>query len=69
MVVIWDGVSTFPLEESIPTEVEIEWAVKRLRNNRSGGASGMRAEHLKGWSVAARNKEKEQAAAEKDNPT
>ena len=34
------------VDNSVPTEDEIEWAVKQLRNNRSGGASGMRAEHL-----------------------
>ena len=41
----------------MPDEGEIEWAVKRLRNNRSGGASRMRAEHLKGWLAAARRGE------------
>ena len=40
---------------------EIELAVKRLRNNRSGGPLGMRAEHLKGWLAEPR---KEEAAAE-----
>ena len=33
----------------VPTEDEIEEAVKKLRRNRSGGASGMRAEHPNGW--------------------
>ena len=33
----------------VPTEDEIEDAVKKLRRNRSGGPSGMQAEHLKGW--------------------
>ena len=38
-------------------EDEIEDAVKNLRRNRSGGALGMRAEHLKGW-LAASNRGK-----------
>ena len=32
----------------------MEWAVKRLRNNRCGGTSRMRAEDLKGWLAAAK---------------
>ena len=32
----------FPVEESVPTEEDIEWAVRRMRNNRSGGPSGIR---------------------------
>ena len=46
----------------MPDEGEIEWSVKRLRNNRSGGASRMRAEDLKGWLAAARRGEKEETA-------
>ena len=42
----------------MPDEGGIEWAVKRLRNNRAGGSSRMRAEHLKGWLAAARRGEK-----------
>ena len=34
-------------------EDEIEYAVKKLRRNRLGGPSGMRAEHLKGWLAAS----------------
>ena len=41
----------------MPEEGEIEWAVKRLRNNRSRGPSQMQAEHLKGWLAAARRGE------------
>ena len=37
---------------------ETEWAVKRLRNNRSRGPSRMQAEHLKGWLAVARRGEK-----------
>ena len=38
----------------VPTEDEVEEAVKKLRQNRSGGPSGIRAEHVKGWLAAAR---------------
>ena len=47
------SVQPFPVDDSVSTEDEIEWAVKRLRNNRSGGASGMRVEHLKRWLTKA----------------
>ena len=47
----------FEVEDKVPEEGEIEWAVKRLRNNRSGGPLRMRAEHLKGWLAAARRRE------------
>ena len=50
------------VNDSVSTEDEIEDAVKKLRRNRSGGLSGMRDEHLKGW-IAAPNRGK--LAAEK----
>ena len=37
------------VEELLLMEHEIKWAVKRLRNYRSGAPSGMRAKHNKGW--------------------
>ena len=43
-------------------EGEIEWAIKRLRINHAAGPSRMRAEHLKGWLVAARRGEKGETA-------
>ena len=49
------------LDELLPTEDEIEWAVKRLRNHRSRGPSGMQDEHLKGWLAVERMKEKYEA--------
>ena len=52
-----------PVDDSVPTEDEIEEAVKNLRRNRSGGLSGMRSKHLKGWLTASKRKKKE--AAEK----
>ena len=48
----------FEVKDAVPEKGEIEWAVKRLRNNRFGGASRMRAEHIKGWLVVARTSEK-----------
>ena len=53
------------MEDGVPSEAEVEWAVKRLRNNRSGGPSRMRAEDLKGWLAAARRGEKEREAKTK----
>ena len=38
----------------VPTEDEVEEAVKKLWRNRLGGTSGIRAEHVNGWLAAAR---------------
>ena len=35
--------------DSVLTEENIEWEVRRLRSNLSGGPSGMRAENLRQW--------------------
>ena len=51
-------IELFEVEDGVPDEGEIEWAVKRLRNNRSGWPSQMRVEHLKGWLAAAQIGEK-----------
>ena len=50
----------------MPEEEDIEWAVKRLRNNHSGGPLRMRAEHIKGWITAARRAKKEDKTAERE---
>ena len=42
------------IDDSVPTEDEIAAAVKKLRRNRSGGPSRIRAEHLKGWLAAVK---------------
>ena len=42
------------IDDSVPTEDEIEAAVKKLRRNRSGGPSRIRTEHIKGWLAAAK---------------
>ena len=47
------SVQPFLVDDSVPTEDQIEWAVKHLRNNRSGGELGMRTEHLKQWLTKA----------------
>ena len=39
----------FPLDESVPMEDDIEWAVQKMRDKRSGGPSTIRAEHLQQW--------------------
>ena len=59
-------VQPLPVDESVPTEDDIEWAVTRLRNHRSRGTSGMRTEHLKRWLAMARKSEKEKETAEKE---
>ena len=54
------SVDLFPVDYSVPTEDDIEWAVKRLRNHRSRVLSGMRAELLKKWLAAARKAAKDE---------
>ena len=57
------SVEPFPVDNLVPTEDEIEWEMKRLRNQCSGEPSGMRAKHLKKWLVAARKAEKYETTA------
>ena len=42
------------IDDSVPTEDEIAEAVTKLRRNRLGGPSQIRAEHLIGWLAAAK---------------
>ena len=60
------NIEHFAVEDRVPEEGDIEWAVKRLQNNRAGGPSRMQAEDLKGWLAAARRGEKEGEIAVKD---
>ena len=53
----------------MPEEVEVEWEVKRLQNNRAGGPSRMRTEDLKGWLAAARIGEKKGKSKKKKGET
>ena len=55
-----------PVGDLVPTEDKIEWAVKRLRNHRSRGPSGMRAEHLKRCLAEVRKAVKEDTAVGED---
>ena len=55
------------MDDSVPTEDEIDWMVTRLHNHRSGGPSGMRDDHLKGGLAAARKKEMVEAADKQEN--
>ena len=43
------SVKLFQVEDLVPTEDEIERAVRQIRKNRSGGPSEMKLEHLKEW--------------------
>ena len=42
----------FLVDDYIPEDEEINWAVRRLLLNRLGGPSVMRAEHLRQWMIA-----------------
>ena len=42
----------FLVNDSIPEDEEITWAVRSIYLNRSGVPSGMRAEHLRQWLIA-----------------
>ena len=57
------------MDDSVPTEDKIEWAVTQLRNHRSGGASEMRAEHLNMWLATTRKAKKDKETAEKEEAT
>ena len=50
------SVDPFPVYDLVPTEYEIEWVVAQLQKHRSGGGSGMREEHQKGWLEEARKR-------------
>ena len=38
-----------PLADGAPPDEELREAVRKLRNGRAGGGSGMRAEDIKSW--------------------
>ena len=50
-------------------EDNIKWVVWRLSNNRSGGTSGMRVEHIKEWLEDVRKAEAETSAEEEEETT
>ena len=41
------SVMTANIDDSVPTEEEVEWEVWRIRGNRSSGPSRMRTKHLR----------------------
>ena len=43
------SVPPYPIDDSIPTDEEVEWEVHRLRGHRSGGPSWIHVEHLWEW--------------------
>ena len=53
----------FQVDDLVPTEDELEWLVTQLCNHRSGGSSGMRAEHLKRWLATAQKAKKAETEA------
>ena len=59
-------IDPFEVEDGVPSEAEVEWAVKRLRNNRARGPSRMQAEDLKGWLAAAKRDGTEREKRVKD---
>ena len=44
---------TFLVDNDVPEDEEIAWAVCRLLMQCPGGPSGMRAEHLRQWLISA----------------
>ena len=60
---------SLPVDDLLPMEDDIEWAVKQLRNHRYRGPSGMRANHIKGWLAEARKKERYEATEEQKSAT
>ena len=57
------SVELFLVDDLVPMEDKINWAVKRLHNHRYGGLSEMRAEHLKMWLAAAEKVAKDETRA------
>ncbi len=51
------NVDPAPIPDGVPTDSEVRDAVGELTNGRSGGASRMRAEHMKEWLQGIRREE------------
>ena len=54
------SINPFQVEYLVPTEDKIEWAVRRIQNNRQRPL-GVRANHFQEWLVEARKEEEEAA--------
>ena len=52
-------ITTSTIDDSLPTEKEICEAIKRMKRDKSPGASGIRAEHLREWMQGATGKNKD----------
>ena len=50
----------------MPTEDNIEWAVRRLNANRYRGPSGMKVDHLRQWLRGSRNMEEAVSMTEEE---
>ena len=62
------SIESFPLDDLVPTEDEIDWAVTELKNHCSRGRSGMRDKHIKGWLLEVIRKESEELVKEQATP-
>ena len=59
------NVEPYVIQDGTPTESEIASVVRgKLRNGRAGGASGLKAEHIKGWLRGADEEDKGLAGSE-----
>jgi hypothetical protein len=54
----------FKISDDMPTDSEVRTVVRGLRNGRAGGATGMKAEHIKVWLDKIPREEK----AARENP-
>jgi hypothetical protein len=54
----------FNISDNMPTDLEVRTVVRGLQNGQAGGATGMKAEHLKGWLEEVQHEEK----AARENP-
>ena len=54
-------ITPFLVDNLVPLEVEMEWAVRRLCSYRSDGPSKMHAEHQWGWLASATREDKPNA--------
>ena len=56
--------SHFEIFDDMPTDSDVRMVVWGLKNRRAGGATGMKAKHLKGWRDKVHHEEK----ADRENP-
>ncbi len=49
---------SFAIVDELPSDAKVRKVVRGLRNGRAGRATGMKAEHLKGWLDAVQPEEK-----------